>query len=155
MAIKFRNIDHLKRDRQLEGEIGIDLKVDSNTFLRVLCASDANPRWTDKFDKALAEIRRLTNNGAPPEERSRRYARLFADAIVIGWHGGLDAEGNEKPCPVVDDATGELVPFSTPNCYDYLCQADDVNESILEFVVEKKNFRRAKAADAAETIKND
>jgi hypothetical protein len=132
MTGKFGRIDALKRDRSIEGEIGVDLKIDENIFLTVLAATDANTRWREGAPKVLRELRRLENAGAAREDVRARMARLYAETLVIGWRGVVDDKGN----PVL---------FNTANCTDFLIEADDAYTAIERDCYDTQNFRQARA----------
>lgn len=153
MTYRFSNIDSLKRDRRIEGETGIDVKLTADIFLVCLAASDANPRWNTKAEKAFAEIKRLRNAGYPDTDINARFAKLFADTIVIGWHGGYDEDGNRKPGGPKDEA-GEIVPFSVEACAAFLAEADDAQETILGIVRDTKNYRLALAKETVDAVGN-
>lgn len=140
MAPKFGRIGHLKRDRRIEGEIGVDLKVDQHIFLTVLAASDANSRWRDSAPKMLRELRRLENAGATPEEMRERYARLYADVLVIGWRGVVDTDG--KP-----------VAFTKENVVAFLLEADDAMNAINDYCFDTTNFRAERADAIVDAVK--
>ena len=149
----FSNVEHQKRNRQIEGETGVDLKIDEGFFLIVLAMTDANPKWTAKAQKAFNELNRLRNAGAQHGRLDRQWAELFADTIVIGWHGGLDDDDNLKPFGGLD-ASGDPVAFSRDNCVAYLVETDDASEAILEHCRNTKNFRARRADLIKDTAKN-
>ena len=143
---KFSGIDHLKRDRKLEGETGVDLKIDADIFFTVRAASDANAAWKDKAPKVLREIKRLTNAGAPDDVVRQKFAALYSEALVIGWHGGQGADGKNKPGGPLDE-NGDPVPFSPSACADFLMQADDAIKAIDDYCFETQTFREARKAE--------
>ena len=151
MARKFSGIDHLKRDRDIEGRIGIDIKIDSTIFLTVRAASDANAAWKDKAPKVLKEIKRLDNAGAPDDVIKRKFAELYADTLIMGWHGGQDEDGRPKPGGPCDE-NGDPVPFSRDACVDFLLFADDAVRKLEEYVYETGNFRAARAEGLVDTL---
>ena len=148
---KFSGIDHLKRDRRLEGEVGVDLKIDESIFFTVRAASDANAAWKERAPKVLREINRLTNAGAPTEVIRQKFATLYAEALVMGWHGGQDEDGKNKPGGPLDE-NGDPVPFSVTACTDFLMQADDAVTAIDEYCFKTQNFRQAKKVEIVEKV---
>lgn len=150
----FSNIDELKRNREIEGTVGIHVKYTDEIFLHVLAISDANPRWTEKAKKAFDELNRLTNIGAPDSQREERFARLLAETVVLNWHGGIDDGGNFKPGGP-RDADGRFVPFTPEACVAFLVQADDIVEDLLTRCRETRNFRVQRAQAIVEQVKND
>jgi hypothetical protein len=153
MARKFSNIDDLKRDREIEGVTGINLRISDDIFLQVRAATDANPAWRDKAPKVLKEIKRLDNDGAPDEMIKKKFAELYAEALVCGWHGGIDQDGRLKPGGPRDE-NGDLVPFGREACVDFLLQADDAVRAIDQHCYETRNFRIARAEKIVAEVKN-
>lgn len=143
MARSFDNIADLKRNREIEGSIGIDIKINDTIFLTVLAATDANPAWKEKAQKALKEIERQRNAGATDKAIDRLLAALYADTLVKGWHGGQDEEGNVKAGGPMENAVP--VPFNRQNCIDFLLEADDAMLAISTFCLDTKRFRIAQA----------
>ena len=150
----FSNLDDLKRNREIEGTVGIHVKYTDEIYLHVLAISDANPRWTEKAKKAFAEINRLENIGAPDRDREVRFAQLLAEAVVLNWHGGIDENGDFKPGGP-RDADGRFVPFTPEACVEFLLVADDVVQDLLTRCRETRNFRVQRAQAIVEQIKND
>ena len=86
--IKFDDVDELKRERDIEGEIGVFLRITDHIFLKVLCQSDANPRYRELGPKRFKELRRQANAKATPEDLTARWAELFTD-----WKQWAEAAG--------------------------------------------------------------
>jgi hypothetical protein len=152
--MKFSNISHLQRELEIESKIGININVDNVIFLQSRAASDGNPLWRNKTAKAHAELQRLQNAGASPKQLQSRYAMLYADALIFGWHGGIDDDGNLKPGGPLDE-NGELVPFSHAACVSFLSQADDAVTAIDKLVFDTRNFRSNRASGTVDVLKND
>ena len=150
----FSNIEELKRNREVEGSLGIHVKYTDEIYLHVLAISDANPRWTAKAKAAFAEINRLENIGAPETDRELRFAQLMADAVVLGWHGGIDDDGNFKTGGPRDE-DGRFIPFTPEACAAFLLAADDILQDLMARCRETRNFRLKRAQAIAEQIKND
>jgi hypothetical protein len=129
--IKFGNIEALQRDLKIEGETGTEVGLENGATLICLAATDANPRWREIAGKVRAEINRLSNARAP-NDRVRRYlANAYSRAIVIGWRGVKDSDGNE-------------VPFSQAACEQFLNVAFDAYTAVDNVVYDSKNFRGAR-----------
>ena len=92
---KFGNIDHLKRDLKIEGETGTELGIEGGITLVVLAATEANPRWKARGEQVRAELNRLSNARADSKRVRDYLAGIYAECIVIGWRGVVDAEGRE------------------------------------------------------------
>lgn len=141
MAGKFGRIAHLKRDRKLEGETGVDIKIDENIYLSVLAATDANTKWRELAQKAVREVKRQENAGAKREDLHALMCKLYAETLVTGWRGVVDEHG--KP-----------VAFTPANCTAFLIEADDAYAAIERECYDTQNFRAARAEAIIETAKN-
>ena len=150
----FSNLDEFKRNREIEGTVGVHVKYSDDIYLHVLAMSDANPRWTKKAKDGFAELNRLENIGASEAERNRRFAQLLTDTIVLGWHGGVNDDGTFKPGGPRDQ-DGRFVPFTPEACVEFLIESDDIVEDLLKRCRETRNFRVQRAKAIAEQIKND
>lgn len=139
--IKFDDVDELKRERDIEGEIGVFLRITDHIFLKVLCQSDANPRYRELGPKRFKELRRQANAKATPEDLTARWAELFTDCMVIGWEGVT--------------ANGQDVPFTRANCVAWIIQHPRVIKVLDTFTEDETNFRRNRANDIKDDIKND
>lgn len=131
----------LKRDRHIEGDAGIWMKVpETEIRLLTLAATDANPAFVDLWPKMQAELRRLEGVGATKSEiavvRAGYYARMFLRGF--------------KNVPAVD---GGEVPFSQPAAVELLL-VDDILQVLAETVFETRNFRMARARETTEDLKN-
>jgi hypothetical protein len=149
---QFDDIDRLKRDRKIEGEIGLDLKIDDGIFVTVLAASDANPRWKANAQRLFAEIDRLRNAGAAESTITRKVAEAYADMLVINWHGGQDEQGNQVPGGPREN--GVALPFNRTNCVDWLCEADDALSAIAENCINLKKFRALQAKRVIDQVQS-
>jgi hypothetical protein len=124
---KFDGIDELKRKPEIEGKTGTVIWLPGGRWIRVLCASDANPKW-------LA-YRKIVNEGtvrlASAEAGDERYRQFvvpyYAKALCIEW-GGWTSSGVE-------------VPFSEEAVTAAMLQADDVFRAVHATVRDDKNFR--------------
>ncbi len=134
-------LEGLKRDRKIEGETGIWMKVpDTEMRLLTLAATDANPAFVDLWPKMQAELRRLEGVGADKEEIARVRARYYARMFLRDWKGVLAAGGGEAA-------------FSTEAATELLV-LDDVITSLAETVFETRHFRMARAKEITEDLKN-
>lgn len=127
---KFKNIDKLKRNREIEGTVGtpVHFKKVGVTF-QVLAATDANPRWRQYGDDYLNEYRRLQRAGADEARINKFLAENITRMFITGW----------PVPPVYEDDTP--VQFSPEACVAYLTEADDVIPALLAVVSETTNFR--------------
>lgn len=131
----------LKRDRTIEGETGIWMKVpDTDMRLLTLAGTDANPAFVDLWPKMQSELRRLDGAGADKDEIAKVRARYYARMFLRGWKGVPGANG------------GEAV-FSTDAAAELLA-VDDVLQALAECVFETRNFRMARAKEITEDLKN-
>ncbi len=139
---KFKGIDKLKRNREIEGESGtpVHFRKVGVTF-QVLAATDANPRWRQFGDDYLAEYRRLKRSGADEDRLDRFLAENITRMFIKSWSGVMQ----EGDIPVV---------FSHEACVAYLLEADDVIPGILAVVGETTNFRGERIEAIAGELKN-
>ena len=129
MSFKFKNIDALQRDTEIEGTTGTPLGLAGGITLNLLCASDANPRWKTGGEKFRAELRRLGRANASEDRVKKFLAEEFAKMFVIGWEGVLNADDDQP------------VPLTKESCVAFLLAADDAIPAIQEIVYDSKNFR--------------
>lgn len=141
---KFKGIEKLKRNREIEGVIGtpVHFKKVGVTF-QVLAATDANPRWRQFGDDYLSEYRRLQRAGADEETINKFLAVHLTRMFILDW-----------PKPPVHENGDVPVPFSSEACVAYLVEADDVIPAILEVVRETTNFRGEHVEITTEQLKN-
>jgi hypothetical protein len=132
----------LRRDRTIEGETGLWMKItDSEARLLVLAATDANPAYVELFPKMQAELRRLEGVGAEKEELAAVRARYYARMFVRDW----------KNVPAPD---GSAAPFSQEAAAQFLAFADDAIQDLAVTCFEHRNFRMARAKETVEDVKN-
>lgn len=139
-SIKFDEIDELKRERDIEGDIGVYLRITDTVFLRVLCQSDANPRYRELGPKRFKELRRQANMKATPEQLTEKWAELFTDCLIIGWEGVT--------------AGGKEVPFDRAACIAWILEHPRVIKVIDKFTEDETMFRRQKTEEIVEGVKN-
>mgnify|MGYP000452750931 CR=1 FL=1 len=142
MGFQFKNIDSLKRNREIEGTVGttIGFKA-SGIALQVLAASDANPRWRELGDNYVNEYRRLQRANAPEERIKKFLAENLTRIFIIGWSGVLDVDGNE-------------IPFTHEACVALLLEVDDIIPALLEVVSDNMKFRGARIEIISDQLKN-
>lgn len=135
---QFANIDHLKRNRTIEGETGTELGLDGGITLIVLAATDANPRWKANGRKVVAELNRLKNAQATARQQRDYLAGVYAENLVIGWYY-VDPEDRRHDGPL--DPNGHAIPFTIEACKAFLIEADDAFAAVDGVVYDTKNFR--------------
>jgi hypothetical protein len=126
--IKFGNIDHLKRNRKIEGETGTAVGLPGGITLTVLCASDANPAWKRFGDQFVAELRRMSAANASEDDVKKYVAERLTTLLITGWDGVTDVDGNP-------------VPFSRDACIQFLMQTDDVVAAVQRIAFDSQYFR--------------
>src|SRR3954447_18438214 len=123
----FDGIDDLKRNREIEGKTGTVIYFPGGRWIRVLCASDANPKWL-AYRKIVNEGTVRLANAEAGDERYREFvAPYYAKALCTDW-GGWKTDGIE-------------IPFSEEAVTAAMLQADDVFRTIHAIVRDDKNFR--------------
>jgi hypothetical protein len=137
---QFDEIEDFQRNREIEGKTGAIFGWPGDRWMRVLAATDANSRWRSRQQKITAEVNRLRNANASPQQLREYLARQYAECLVIDW-GGWKSHG-------VD------IPFSVDACTALLTVADDVFAVIDNSVYETKLFRGARIEAVADELKN-
>lgn len=140
-AYDFEDVDVLKRERDIEGEIGIWMRVTDTIFLHVLCQSDANPRFRTHGMRMVREIQRQANAGASPEQLDRAWAQFHAECVVIGWKG-------------VNTRGGSPVPFSKSAYVEWAVRQQRIRFVVEEWSKEDQNFRRSQVDAMAGQLGN-
>lgn len=137
---EFDDIESMKRNRELEGETGVELGLPGDRTLIVLAASDANPRWRAHAEAFRNELNRLNNARASTEKVRAFMARTYADALIKGWRGIKSG--------------GVDIPYSREACTAFLLAADDAFTIVSEFVYDTQNFRAARVEAVIEAVGN-
>lgn len=138
---QFGNVEHLKRNLEIEGEKGTELGLEGGITLTVLAATDANPMWRARRDTVRAELNRLTNAKADPTRTRTFLARIYSETIVKGWSGVVDSQGN-------------AIPFTRDACEAFLYQVDDAFNALEGIIFDTKNFRGQRIEAIVENLKN-
>lgn len=138
----FAEADDLKRERDVEGTIGVLFKMTDTVKFLVLAQSDANPRYRELGPKRIREIKRRANAGATPEELDALWAAYFADCHVIGWEDVLNSKD-------------EQVPFSRAACIAWMIQHPRSIKLLDRWTEDETNFRRSKNIEVVDQLKND
>ncbi|KAF0097816.1 MAG: hypothetical protein FD144_4765 [Rhodospirillaceae bacterium] len=140
-AYDFEDVDVLKRERDVEGELGIWMRVTDTIFLHVLCQSDANPRFRTHGMRMIREIQRQANAGATPAQLDRAWAHFHAECVVLGWRG-------------VNTKDGTPVPFSKAAYVEWAARQQRIRFIVEEWSKEDQNFRRSMADSIAGQLGN-
>jgi hypothetical protein len=136
----FDNIEMMERKPEIEGTVGTVVDFPGERWMRLLAASDANPKWKAQSDQISIELRRL-NNAMASNQRVRDYlSRKFAECCITEW-GGWKIDGVEIPLSV--EASTAL-----------LRRAQDAYDIVYGVVWETKNFRGQRLEAVVEETKN-
>ena len=138
---RFGNIEDLKRNRDIEGEAGTEVALRGGIKLRLLCASDANPRWKQYGEAFRAELRRLSRAGASDDRVKKYLAEQLTRIFVKDWEGVVDTDGHP-------------IPFTKEASEAFLIEADDAIPAIQEIVYDTQNFRGQRIEAIVEAAKN-
>lgn len=150
MAVEFDELDELKRDREIEGSIGILLKVFEDVYLDVLCQSDANPGYRMFGASKLREVKRQYNAGATPEEMDGHWAAYFFDCrIVKGWEGVVLTQGGDNGPP-----QRIAIPFNRANWIAWAKKHPRVLKMLERYTDDETNFRARAAEKTVDQLKN-
>lgn len=126
----FDDVDELQRQPEIEGTVGTVIDFPGERWIRVLAASDKNPKWKAR-QKIVGEGSRRLRNAEASDEKYRAFmVPHLAEALCIEW-GGWKSGGTE-------------IPFSTEACKALLMKADDVYRGVLDVVSDDKKFRGAR-----------
>lgn len=142
-AIQFDDIDSMKRNPEVEGKTGTVVDFPDNPDgtprgMRLLAASDLNPRWKARAASITKELARLRNAEAS-NKRVRDYlAREFAECCVIEWWGWR--------------SKGIEIPLSVEAATALLRQADDTYATVDAIVWDNKNFRGERIKAVVENL---
>lgn len=129
---EFDDIERLQRRPDIEGKEGTvvdfpDAPDGTRRWMRVLAATDKNPKWKAQSEILGRELTRLRNAEASLQRIRDFLAQKFAECCVIEW-GGWKSKGVE-------------IPLSVKACAALLRAADDVYDIVDGVVWESKNFR--------------
>jgi hypothetical protein len=123
----FDEIDDLQRNREIEGKTGTVIYFPGDRWIRMLAATDANPKWMARR-KIIAEGTRRLANAEANDARYRAFiVPHIAEALCIGW-GGWRVKGAE-------------IDFSPEACKALLLKADDVYATVSQVMYDDKKFR--------------
>lgn len=123
----FDDIDDLQRKPEIEGKEGTLVEFPGGRWIRVLAASDNNPKWVARRKAIAAGTRRLAGAEANDARYRAFIVPFFAEALVIGW-GGWKSKGVE-------------LPYTPAACVALLLKADDVYAALSATVYDDKKFR--------------
>lgn len=134
------DLDEFKRRPDIEAKIGTVIRFTKGRWMRVLAASDRNPRWIARRLRIREDLRQL-----PPdldeEQLQHIMAPHYAEALVIDWGGWKSGDGTNLPC------TPEVVTFVLRN-------GTDVYRAVHKVVQSDENFRGAEIEVATREVGN-
>jgi hypothetical protein len=115
---------------------GIDL--DYGPFrITIARAGGSNRKYSLVFERVVGPHRLAIQNGTFDEDASvRLLAQVYAEAIILGWSG-------------VTDAQGQPLEFNTDNCVKLLTDLPDLFSDIQAQAGKAANFRASAVEDAA------
>ena len=144
--IDFEEVDILKRERDVEGSIGVWLRVTDKVYLHTLCKSDANPRFRTHGPRMLREINRRANAGATPEDLDELWADFHFQCVLLGWKGVETRQAGEiEPQPVE---------FTRLNYIAWAVKHPRIRLILENYSDDETNFRRSQADGVADELKN-
>ena len=150
-APDFDVIDDLVRERDIEGEIGVWLKVTDSVYLNVLAQTDANPRYRQVGPKRYRELKRQANAKATPEELDAGWAAYWTDCHIIGWEGVITKAERDNESKIISG--GEPVPFTRTNCIAWLLKHTRLFRVLDRYTEDETNFRRAAHQEVVDEAK--
>jgi len=134
------DMDDLERKPEVEGKTGTIVDLPRDRWIRMLAASEHNPKWKAVADEFNSGLRRLV-----AAEASRERLRLFcipfyANALILEW-GGIKSKAVE-------------VPYGPEIGIFILRKYADVYEAIDEVIWKHKNFRGQRIQIIEDELKN-
>lgn len=134
------DLDEFMRRPDIESEIGTMVRFTRGRWMRVLAATDRNPRWVSRRKRIQEDLRQL-----PPdlteEQLQHVMAPHYAEALIKEWGGWKASNGTELPL------TTELATF-------VLRKGTDIYRAVHQVVQDDKNFRGAEIEVATREVGN-
>lgn len=124
---EFDDIEDAIRRPEIEGKTGTVVQFPRNRWMRLLAATDANPKWAAQSEEINIELRKLENAKAPAQHVRHYLAGKFAECCVAEW-GGWKSKGID-------------IPLSVEACSALLRSAFDYYNIVYTTVWDTKNFR--------------
>lgn len=75
------------------------ITLDFGDFIfHIARAGGSNKKYTKAMERIFKKHRKALQTGTlPPEVQNKLMIEVFAESVVLGWTGVVDAEGNEMP----------------------------------------------------------
>ena len=140
--IEFGGFNEYDTDALIEAEKGIDLKFDSGEVITVLRAGGANKNYTRTLQRLMRpHQRKIENKTMSIDESDALMAKVYAQSVLIGWDGVVDAKG-------------KAVEFTQGNAEALLMQKRDLFREIQSYANSLEAFRKDQLEEVAEDLGN-
>lgn len=126
-TFSFDDVDGLQRKPDIEGKTGTVVDFPGDRWIRVLAASDNNPRWKPRMKIVSEGTRRLSNAQASNKRYREFIVPHIAEGLGVDWGGWKSA--------------GVDIPYSAEAFKALLMTADDVYAAVLAVMHDDTKFR--------------
>lgn len=122
-----------KTNNDLEGKKGVTLDYGEGVKITILRAGGSNRKYQQVLrEKLMATGRKLSS--MTDEESEKGMIEVYADAVIIGWEGVKDQDGND-------------VPFTRENVVKIMSDLPELFADIQRAAGGFELFREAQKAD--------
>jgi hypothetical protein len=98
MKFDLNGLETYQTDKELESQIGIWLKFPGDRKIHVLRAGGSNTKFIRIFNNKIKPHERQMKRGTlDPDLSNDIIIDAYLEAVVLGWSGFKDEEGNEIP----------------------------------------------------------
>ena len=127
-------------DPTLESDKGVWLDFPGDRGFLVYRAGGSNEAYARKFQHLIKPYRRQLDKGTISKEVSDHILRqVYAETIIKDWRG-------------IKDEQGQLVPFTTENCVEFLKAFPELFADIQSLAGELATFNRDNVEEAMEVV---
>lgn len=132
-GFKFAGLNQFKRNPDIEGKTGSIFEIAGDRWIKMLAATDNNPKWVARRKIINEGIRRLANADASDRRYREFIVPHWVDCCFLDWGGGWMVE---------DGSGGEVeIPYSPEAAKAVLLDFDDIYEQVVAIIGDHKKFR--------------
>lgn len=133
------DLDEFERKPEIESRIGTVMHFTKGRWMRVLAATDRNPRWIARRKRIQEDLRQL-----PPDLTEDQLkdvmAPHYAAALIIDWGGWKSGDGTDLPL--------------TPELATFVLRKIDIYRAVQKTVTDDLNFRGAEIEVVTKEVGN-
>lgn len=118
-----------RTDAQMEASQGIELDYGDGVKIRIHRAGGANQKYHKALRAKLASNRRALDDVIDEQTARKNLAEIYAEAIIVGWEGITDEEGN-------------ALDFNKANCVKVMCDLPELFRDIQDAANNAAMFRK-------------